>query len=334
MNDILTTARKCTYPGVKKDCYLITEDGRVYSLLTDKFLRPKLSTRHGYYEVALQADKDYTGKRVYARIHRLVAYQFVPNPHNYPVVDHLDAKKTNNHYTNLEWVTVLENTRRATTMGLINGIQRPRELVVEICELFESGYTTMEVFYHLTPVGTRVDDNLSLHIFIENIRCRRIWPDVTKDYTFTEESTARTRKIFRHDPSRKGNWDESIIREICEMLQAGKTPKEILLYYQPNANGTKDKQGRKLYCFISNIKRRKIWDHITKDYIWENDDPNPIEDDIIYKYFCDGMTCGEVRRMTGITKKDKKAYSRLQNCYKKYKRIHEMSAHENITIRE
>jgi hypothetical protein len=331
----LKNARKCTYPGVKKDYYLITEDGNIYSLISDKYLKPKLS-KDGYYEISLQSDRK-NQKRVYVRIHRLVAYQFVPNPNNYPVVDHLDAKKTHNHYTNLEWVTILENTRRAATMGLINGIQRPRELVITICDLFEQGYTTLEVFYHITPRGTRRKDDRSLYDFIESIRCRRLWSDVTKNYSFTEESTTQKGKKKIHvEPSSKGVYDEKLIREICEMLQAGKTPREILLHYMPNIQNTREKKCRKLYCFISNIKRRKNWDFITKDYYWENEDPNPIEDDIIYKYFCDGMTKDEVKRMIGISsyKDNKELYKRMDRCYYKYKKIHNMSGTETITVRQ
>ena len=38
-------------------------------------------------------------------LHRLVAELFIPNPQNLLEVNHIDENKTNNHYTNLEWVT-------------------------------------------------------------------------------------------------------------------------------------------------------------------------------------------------------------------------------------
>ena len=34
------------------------------------------------------------------------------------MVDHIDSNKQNNHYTNLEWVTIRENTLRAERLGL------------------------------------------------------------------------------------------------------------------------------------------------------------------------------------------------------------------------
>lgn len=42
-------------------------------------------------------------------VHKCVANAFIPNPENKPQVDHIDEDKTNNHYTNLRFVTPSEN---------------------------------------------------------------------------------------------------------------------------------------------------------------------------------------------------------------------------------
>lgn len=62
--------------------------------------------RKGY--VRYQLHKNGKRKDMYA--HRLVAQAFIPNPNNYPVINHKDECVTNNHYTNLEWCTVKYNS--------------------------------------------------------------------------------------------------------------------------------------------------------------------------------------------------------------------------------
>ena len=42
-------------------------------------------------------------------VHRLVATYFVPNPNNYPVINHKDENNLNNRADNLEWCSGEEN---------------------------------------------------------------------------------------------------------------------------------------------------------------------------------------------------------------------------------
>ena len=68
-----------------------------------------------------------TGLPVHRRVHRLVASAWIPNPENKPQVDHINnQQKTNNHISNLRWVTAKENMRsfydnnkKARKVGLI-----------------------------------------------------------------------------------------------------------------------------------------------------------------------------------------------------------------------
>lgn len=68
-------------------------------------LKPVISG-DSYYVVNLIKNKSVCTKRV----HRLVAESFVENPNNYSIVDHIDRNRLNNVYTNLRWVTPLENS--------------------------------------------------------------------------------------------------------------------------------------------------------------------------------------------------------------------------------
>lgn len=71
--------------------------------------------RNGYHRVGLNKN----GNRRYKAVHRLVAELFVENPDSKPEVNHIDGDKSNNHYTNLEWVTRSENMKHGYETGLI-----------------------------------------------------------------------------------------------------------------------------------------------------------------------------------------------------------------------
>tara|TARA_R110000787_G_scaffold190412_2_gene301849 strand:- start:13 stop:501 length:489 start_codon:yes stop_codon:yes gene_type:complete len=90
--------------------YLLYKDGRVYSYKTDKFLTACPNTRgYLYYNLS----KNRNGKPVY--IHRLIAENYILNPHNYPCVDHIDRNRQNNNIVNLRWVTHSMNSQNRTS---------------------------------------------------------------------------------------------------------------------------------------------------------------------------------------------------------------------------
>ena len=107
--------------------YAVDKDGNVYSLYVNvrtreaciphyrvKKLAPSVAP-NGYLRVRLAKDFNRTHKL--ARVHRLVAEAFIPNPENKPFINHKDGNKQNNHADNLEWVTQKENIHHAIEMG-------------------------------------------------------------------------------------------------------------------------------------------------------------------------------------------------------------------------
>lgn len=89
--------------------YILYDDGFIWNISNKRSLEPWIGSK-GYNFVTLYNSD---GRRNF-RLHRLVAENFVPNPLNKPDVNHRDENKNNNHYTNLEWVTKLENNIYST----------------------------------------------------------------------------------------------------------------------------------------------------------------------------------------------------------------------------
>ena len=99
--------------NIKKGYYQISEDGMIWSNFYNKYLAYKKDS-DGYHDILLVCED---GKRRHFRVHRLVAMTYIGNPENLPVVMHLDNNKSNNHYSNLKWGTVQENTQQAYLDG-------------------------------------------------------------------------------------------------------------------------------------------------------------------------------------------------------------------------
>lgn len=86
--------------------YSINTKGEVKNNSTNRILKPRTAGK-GYYCYNLYNETGNTNKY----IHRLVAETFIPNPHNLPMVDHIDGDKSNNIIDNLRWVTNYQNLK-------------------------------------------------------------------------------------------------------------------------------------------------------------------------------------------------------------------------------
>lgn len=97
-----------------------TKNG-AYATKKGKMLTQTKRTK-GYLCVNLSSN----GKSRCVEIQRLVAVAFIPNPNNYPCVNHKDENKENNSADNLEWCTYSYNNtygecRKKASASRVNG---------------------------------------------------------------------------------------------------------------------------------------------------------------------------------------------------------------------
>ena len=94
------------------ELYTIYEDGSIHSGKLDLFLALR-KNKNGYLIASLDKEQ--------LLVHRLVALHFLPNPYQYPHVNHIDGNKENNHVSNIEWCTPEQNAQHALKTGLRKG---------------------------------------------------------------------------------------------------------------------------------------------------------------------------------------------------------------------
>ena len=132
--------------------YQISNFGKVKSLdrvqinslgykrkLIGRILKPSL--RQGYPRIILAKDGDIK----HINIHRLVAKHFVKNNNieENNCVNHIDGNKENNHYSNLEWITSLENSSHASRIGLYKtGENHP-----DVSTTIDEAYSILDDYY-------------------------------------------------------------------------------------------------------------------------------------------------------------------------------------------
>lgn len=131
--------------------YEISNLGRVKSLARvishrqgtankkERILRP-LADRKGYLFVILCKEK----RREHKWIARLVGIHFISNPENKPVVNHKKGNVKDNRASQLEWVTLSENTIHAYETGLQKRLLT-KEQVIYIRDQKRKGATAVDI---------------------------------------------------------------------------------------------------------------------------------------------------------------------------------------------
>lgn len=153
------------YEGI----YMVSNKGRIKSLTRrvwnytkpGRILKPQ-HKENGYLQVNLRGD---CKQDKHAYVHRLVALAFIPNPEQFPEINHKNCNKSDNRVENLEWCTsrynkahfrnspYAKNADKKKARTLTNkSIQYILTNKDEVCRLYSLGYSIKEVA-SITKIG-------------------------------------------------------------------------------------------------------------------------------------------------------------------------------------
>lgn len=109
--------------------YMVSNKGRIKShtrmvdypdgtkrLAYGKLIKRNIDSQTGYPRVHLSKN----GISTTYNVHRIVAEAFIPNPLQFPIINHKDEDKTNNRADNLEWCTQEYNVNYGSRRAIVN----------------------------------------------------------------------------------------------------------------------------------------------------------------------------------------------------------------------
>lgn len=174
-----------------KQIYTIDEYGNIKNINSGKYLKYAVTTA-GYYTVGLQ-NNDNSRKTYY--IHILVAETFLDKPIYAEQVNHIDKNRSNNHISNLEWCTQIENLEHQfnntntpvlaktnsswgkVSKGSENGMSKINEEQCHyICKMLSEGYSRREI--------VNLCDFYVTYDIVRFIHQRKRWKHISKDYNW------------------------------------------------------------------------------------------------------------------------------------------------------
>ena len=102
--------------------YLVYPDGRIFAKgmsgqgknKEGRWIKP-FTHKKGYLYYSLTHNK----KKKNFLLHRLIAIHYIPNPYNFPCIDHIDRNKQNNTIENLRWCSFQTNNRNLGSWGKV-----------------------------------------------------------------------------------------------------------------------------------------------------------------------------------------------------------------------
>lgn len=124
--------------------YEISDHGRLRRIGQRKFINGRKNNDR-YIRVTIKTSESTIEKF----IHVMVAETFIPNPESKEMVDHIDGNPTNNHVSNLRWVTAKENANNPHRLEALSAKAEKNRIDKEIREhlkcVFDLGISKLEL---------------------------------------------------------------------------------------------------------------------------------------------------------------------------------------------
>lgn len=200
-----------------ENLYQVSNDGLVRT--SHKGLWEILSagkTKHGYYNVLLHKD----GKRKNERVHRLVAKAFIPNPNNYPYINHKDENPSNNHVDNLEWCTAEYNINYGTCKERIGDSNSKPILKYDLEGNFICEYKSMSEAERIEGINhATISISCSGRV---SYQCGYIWIYKGDENTI-QERVQRVKRVYKPRKVAMYDMNGNYISTYSSVLQASKT---------------------------------------------------------------------------------------------------------------
>ena len=130
--------------------YEVSNTGIVRNKITGHILSPQ-EDKKGYLRVRLSLHD----KKATAKVHRIVAVAFIPNPDKKPQVNHKDTDKHNNRVGNLEWATNSENQIHAYKHGLNHVTGNAGRKKRPVCKIELETGKVIETYQSLSEAGLK-----------------------------------------------------------------------------------------------------------------------------------------------------------------------------------
>lgn len=122
------------------DLFEVSNQGNIRNIRTGLFRKAQLN-HEGYLYCLISRGRK---RKVAVKIHRAVAESFVKGDKTLSI-DHIDGNKTNNSASNLEFVTICENNRRAYKCGQTATPKLTKGDVALAKQLRENGKSYQEI---------------------------------------------------------------------------------------------------------------------------------------------------------------------------------------------